>query len=909
MAPRPTGARAAVLGVLGALLLTAGGTGEAWGEEVIVPEVLTSVEATYPPEAFAAGVEADVILEIAISEEGRVTSAAPLEMEVFEVDSETGAWIETRFGADEDPWGFYPPALEAVQQFVFAPARLVDAEHPEGRPIPVVVAWRVGFVIEEIAEVREDDAFEEAETVVAVDPEGPVTFTGRVLERGTRQRLSAVVVAVEGIDGDGAGVYVEAVTDGEGRFSFRGLPAGRYTVVVEATGYVRVEVAEDIVAGERTEATYFVERDWGEGVVVTRTLGAAPLREVTRRSIEVTEINRIPGNTGDAIRVVQNLPGVARASFGGGDIIVRGSAPGDTAYLIDGVFIPQLYHFGGLRAVFPTDIVEGIDFYPGAFSAQYGRATGGVLQARTRAPRTDRLAGYVDTNVFDTGVFVEGPISEHFGFQVGARRSYIDALLVPLADTLGLNFTTAPRYWDSQVRLQWNPNRDHQVSLLVYTSDDLLDLLLQDESGLEPEQRGGIRAQLYFQGALLRADSQISDTVRNELRLQGIRQRLAFNLGEDVFFNLNGVFYNVRNTTIWQISDRLTLRGGMDTRFGPAELDIRAPRPPREGEVTAGANEDERLEVAARVATYEPAAFLEAELGVLENLTLIPGTRLEWYRSVERWAVDGRFAARLGLTDAWTVKAAVGTFHQAPSPDESDPTRTFGNPDLRLPWAIHYVAGAELQLDDRWEANAELFYKDLRDRVSRAEGVVDTPDGPRPLNYDNAGVGRVYGLELLVRRQLTERFFGWLAYTLSRSERQDRPDEPWRVFDFDQTHILTALGSYNLPRNWSVGGRFRLVTGNPFTRITGGVYDAANDTYLAVPGVANDARQGTFHQLDLRVDKRWIFDRWTLGAYLDLQNAYNRMNEEGILYNYDFSESGAFTGLPLIPAFGLRAEF
>ncbi|TVR03016.1 MAG: hypothetical protein EA398_05705 [Deltaproteobacteria bacterium] len=879
--------------------------------EVMVPEVLDSVEAVYPEEAFAAGVEADVILEIEITEEGEVVSVEPLEIDLFEPDPDTGEWIERLLGPDEDPWGFYPAAIEALSRYRFRPARVVDEEHPEGRPIPVVVSWRVGFVIEEVEETREDEDFEEADTVVSVDEDGPVNLTGRALERGTRERIAAAVVAAERIDGEeGEGtVYVEALTDQEGRFSFRGLPPGRYVLVVEASGYERTRADEEVVAGERTQVTFFIERDVRGGVPVTRTVAAEPMRETTRRSIEVTEINRIPGNTGDAIRVVQNLPGVARASFGGGDIIVRGSAPGDTVYLIDGVFIPQLYHFGGLRAVFPTDIVESIDFYPGAFSAQYGRATGGVLQARTRAPRTDRLAGYVDTNVFDTGVFVEGPITDTLSFQVGARRSYIDALLVPFADTLGLNFTTAPRYWDSQTRLHWQPHRDHELSLLVYTSDDLLDLLLQDESGLEPDQRGGIRAQLFFQGALLRADSRLSDTVRNEFRFQGTRQRLSFSLGDDIFFNLDGLFFNVRNTTSWQASDRLTLRAGIDNQFGPAELDIRAPRPPREGEVSTGEGDDERLEVGARVATYEPAAFAELEIALLDNLVVIPGTRLEWYRSVERWALDGRLAARYALTDEWTLKAGVGTFHQAPSPDESDPTRTFGNPDLRLPWAIHYVGGVEASLSDRWELNAELFWKDLRDRVARTDAVVDTPGGPRPAIYDNAGVGRVYGLELLIRRQLTERFFGWMAYTLSRSERRDRPGEPWRVFDFDQTHILTLLGSYNLPRNWSVGGRFRLVTGNPFTPIRGGVFNPSTDDHLAVPGATNSERLGTFHQLDLRVDKRWIFDRWTLGAYLDLQNVYNRMNEEGVLYNYDFTERAAFTGLPIIPAFGLRAEF
>ncbi len=144
---------------------------------------------------------------------------------------------------------------------------------------------------------------------------------------------------------------------------------------------------------------------------------------------------------------------------------------------------------------------------------------------------------------------------------------------------------------------------------------------------------------------------------------------------------------------------------------------------------------------------------------------------------------------------------------------------------------------------------------------------------------------------------------------MSRSERRDSGSSEYRLFDFDQTHILTLLGSYNLPKNWSIGARFRLVSGNPTTPIVGSVYDADADQYIRVTGEANSVRQLPFHQLDVRVDKRWIYDRWTLNAYLDLQNVYNRMNPEGVTYSYDFSEEAIITGLPLLPSFGIRAEF
>jgi hypothetical protein len=148
-----------------------------------------------------------------------------------------------------------------------------------------------------------------------------------------------------------------------------------------------------------------------------------------------------------------------------------------------------------------------------------------------------------------------------------------------------------------------------------------------------------------------------------------------------------------------------------------------------------------------------------------------------------------------------------------------------------------------------------------------------------------------------------------VAYTISRSERLDAGVDAWRLFDFDQTHILTILGTYNLPKNWSVGARFRLVSGNPATPLLGGAFDVDSNSYVRAAGRANSIRQPAFHQLDVRVDKRWVYNRWMLNLYLDLQNAYNRRNQEDVAYSYDFEESAPFTGLPIIPSFGIRAEF
>jgi hypothetical protein len=180
--------------------------------------------------------------------------------------------------------------------------------------------------------------------------------------------------------------------------------------------------------------------------------------------------------------------------------------------------------------------------------------------------------------------------------------------------------------------------------------------------------------------------------------------------------------------------------------------------------------------------------------------------------------------------------------------------------------------------------------------------------------YNNAGSGYVVGMETLLKYKPDSRFFGWLAYTLSRSIRRDSPDSPEHLFDFDQTHNLIVLGSYRLGRGWEVGARFRIVSGSLYTPVLEppalpALYVADAGTYVPIQGKPNSKRLPLFHQLDFRIDKRWQFRVWRLSAYLDVQNVYNNAAVEGVVYNYNFSQRVYQTGLPILPSIGLRAEF
>ena len=173
--------------------------------------------------------------------------------------------------------------------------------------------------------------------------------------------------------------------------------------------------------------------------------------------------------------------------------------------------------------------------------------------------------------------------------------------------------------------------------------------------------------------------------------------------------------------------------------------------------------------------------------------------------------------------------------------------------------------------------------------------------------YSNRGYGRSFGVESLLRVQ-KDNFFGWISYTLSRGDRVDSGEIPRRLFSFDQTHNLVTIGSYKWG-TWEFGGRFQLSTGVPDTPVLGSIYLSDFNVHVPVNGEPNSTRFPTAHQLDIRIDKKWQFKNWSLSAYLDVTNVYANAPVLAFDYNFDFSEREEITGLPFLPAIGIRGSF
>ena len=398
--------------------------------------------------------------------------------------------------------------------------------------------------------------------------------------------------------------------------------------------------------------------------------------------------------------------------------------------------------------------------------------------------------------------------------------------------------------------------------------------------------------------------------------------RTAFRLGR-FRFDLKTYPISFRNEFSFDLARGLTLHAGLDFQTGPFDVLVRAPEPPRPGEPSPGPfTTRPLLETRQSSVFFRPAWYADLQWRV-GDLTVSPGARVDYARDTSQADFSPRLGLRYDLTGTsqelpegtaraaggerrTTLKGGVGVFYQPAQPQETD--EVFGTPGLQSNRAFHYSLGIERELTDQIEVGLEGFYKDLDHLVSRSPGA----DGS--FAYDNQGTGSVIGAETLLKYKADARFFGWLAYTLSRSVRKDRPGAEEYPFQYDQTHILTVLGNYQLGRGWNVGARFRLISGPLQTPVRPppslpAVYAADAAAYTPLQSEPFSERLPVVHQLDLRVEKLWQFQTFALTFYVDLWNAYNNPAREDIAYNFDYSRRSYQQGLPIIPSLGLKGEF
>jgi TonB family protein len=866
--------------------------GEVGGDHALKPpKLLKFVEATYPPERQAAGTTAKVLLSIDINADGRVENVEILQSAAPDFDA---------------------AAVAAARQFEFDPARL------DGVPTPVKIQYAYRFQIKEV--------------MVSLGPQ--INFEGVVLYRDKKQPVDHVTVRV--LDAN-----VEAVTDDTGAFAFTDLPPGPHIVELSSKQLVTVKTEEVISKGKKKTVKYLVEEK--EADVDEEAVVRAPRikKEVVETRVRTEEARRVPGTQGDTLKVVQNLPGVARSAFGSGALVVWGSAPQETRVNVDGVEMPALYHVGGMRSTVNADMVKSINLSPGSYGAEYGRGLGGLVRVELRDLPREGVHGYVAADVIDASGMVSAALTPRLRLAVAGRQGYLDRVLKRVVSSDVGDYFPIPRYDDYQARATLNLGKDEDLNATFLASDDYLHRAILSTNPSKTRTQDTTLQSRRFALRYTRLFSDGSSVVIAPSFGSDANSSAAHFGSTPVTMNVDAWQYALRASYRRRVSASAILSLGVDMqgrnsslrRFGSIN------QPPREGDVVlfgqppgSDVNSDAWRINLLSTATY---AFCEITLG---KFTITPGLRFEptiidgnlrrpetdgvpnvgytrllaphnplpWDSS-GWWLVRRLPNPRLSLdyraTGRLTLIAGGGVYGQPPQPEDMSPI--FGNPSVGLSTALHGSGGGVFKITGTLSLEVIGFYKRLYDLVARNA----LPSPPVAQALEQTGIGRSYGGQFLLRQELVNGFFGWISYTVSRSERKDRPDANWRLFDYDQTHVLTILGSYDLWHGLQVGLRFRYATGVPRTPVLGGWLNSQTNQYEPIYGVQNSIRIPSFYSLDARVEKGLVWKRVRFEVFLDVQNVSNRKNPEEMTYSGDFSRRDYITGLPILAVAGVRLEF
>jgi len=717
-------------------------------------------------------------------------------------------------------------------------------------------------------------------------------------------------------------------TDLDGNYRLEGVPSGVHNVVVSFLGYTPATVFEiettparpAVVNVSLSESAVAV--DAAEVVAESRaTVEEAPL---SVRSIGTNEIKRNPGGGRDISRALRSLPGVAAIPSFRNDIVIRGGAPNENRFYLDGIEIPNINHFatqgasGGPVGMINVDLVEGVDFYAGAFPAARGNALSSVMEFRFKDPRTDQWTANAVVGTSDLGVTLEGPTGENSSLIVSARRSYLQLLF----EVIGLPFL--PIYNDYQYKWTWRPDDRNAVTVLGLGALDDFELNL----GLASDTS----AQDYLNQVAILDVLPVSEQWNY---MQGVKWDRYMDDGKWTFVLSRNM---LNNTSYKHVDNDVTLPRTQDYVSQEIENKARAERMrslDNGWKVSGGVSaEYAKYNNATRNTVFVPqvgqqevvfgsdfkmakfGAFAQASRALLENrLTLSGGVRVDGAAllDVAEDLTDPanssalanpldqfspRVSASWSFAPGWTWNANTGIYHQLPAytilgyagmgADSTSMTLTNWREDLSYTTNRQVVMGVRRELAERNAAvSVEGFYKGyVNSPASASSGVALANLGADFGVVGNEEVtfnaeGRAYGMEVLLQQRLYQGYYGLLAYTLVRSEYINPGDDlmlqSWVPSSWDNRHIVSFTGGKKWDSGWELGARVLFSGGLPYTpyAVDQSLLISNWETFNA-PLVdydqLNTQRNGAFHQVDLRLDRKWFFDTWSLDVFMDVQN-------------------------------------
>lgn len=705
-----------------------------------------------------------------------------------------------------------------------------------------------------------------------------------------------------------------AISDENGTYEITNVPAGLYNVRASFVGFKsRTAFEVQVTLSRSVQLDFELEEDASElsEVVVSSEFSRSEETPLSVRKLNSNEIERYPGGNRDISKVIQALPGVASTPSFRNDILIRGGAPNENKFFIDEIEVPVINHFatqgssGGPVGILNVNLIKNVDLIAGGFPANRMDALSSFFEIQLKEGRRDKMATQLTLGASELTLSNQGPIGEKTTYLLSARRSYLQGLF----KLLGLPFL--PTFNDFQLKTITKINDKSELTFIGVGAVDKFALnqdIPDDETEEERENR------LYLLDVLPVQDqwNYVTGLKLKRFRENGfwtfvLSRNMLNNYSEKYTANDESSPDNLLFNYLSQESENkfraensifqrgFTVKYGINYEFSRYYI--------QNFDRSTLANTGEVINVESTSKFNLYGAFVSASKHVNdERLLITGGIRMDGADFGETAKNPlNQFSPRVSfsyqLKPNLFVTANAGIYYQKPSytvlgykDSEGEPINQLN--DVRFIRNSQLIAGIEWLIRDKNRRfTAEAFYKkysnypsSVRNGISLANlgadfGVI----GNEPVESNSEG--RAYGVEMLAQQRLFNDFYGIASLTLVRSEFTNPNTEGYIPSSWDNRFIISLTAGKRFGSDWEIGARWRFLGGSPYTPYDYeessliSTWDLRNQPILDYSQI-NAIRLKGFHQLDLRLDKKYYFKKWSLNWYVDIQNVYNFQAEQ-----------------------------
>jgi outer membrane receptor for ferrienterochelin and colicin len=763
-------------------------------------------------------------------------------------------------------------------------------------------------------------------------------FSGRVLDQQTQLPIPGVTVLLEG-------TVIGVVTNDEGYFSFEDIPPRTYNLVVRHLGYQSQTVFNIIVKTFGTPPLQILMEESSDAldeiVVFQSPFRTSIETPLSTQTFSAVEIETYPGGNNDITKVIQSMPGIS-PSIGGfrNDIIIRGGAPNESVYYLDGIEIPNINHFstqgsaGGPVGMLNVSFIREVTLSSSAFGAEYDNPLSGVLSFEQRSGNPNRFGGNFRLGASEAALTLEGPLFRKdkekpakTTLLFSVRRSYLQFLF----ELIGLPIR--PDYWD----FQWKVN--HEID--AYNTLTFLGLGTVDDFSVKAPDDFDAEQQATIEQVPIIEQKTITVGVSWNRKYKNGKGAMTTAISTN---RLQNIFSRYRDNT-----QKTGIIFKNDSYEQETKLRYQTLHYLNEWKLAAGTNiqyadyfNDTQsilynINYSTGIDFLKYGFFAKGERKFFDdNLGLSFGFRFDADTFSEGSSLMDNFSPRLSLTynltedQTWKMNASVGRYYKIPTYTMlgyQDNLRTFINQKAKYTQSDHFVMGIEYAPGNASRVTLEGFYKKYSQYpISLIDGVsIANKGGDFEVLGNEAiatdGRGKSYGIEALYQQKLTKNFYGVFAYTYFHSQfttaNGDYLPSVW-----DSRHLISFSGGYKLKRNWEISARWRFSGKTPYVPVDQIASLSAYPEIVLDYNQLGNVKLDPFNLADIRFDKKWNFKRYAFNFYFEIQNFLAQAVPRPEEYGLNRSETGALilprslvkvntdenNNIP-IPTFGFVVDF